>query len=381
MKITFFSNFMNHHQLMFCQELQELTNNHFIFVATTPVPEERLSLGYHDMNKIYPFVLTTYDSEENKKFAMKLAVDSDVVIHGAAPEAYVAKRMEVGKLTFRYLERLNKRGFLRAISPRMLIDVNRKHIVYRDKPLYVLCASAYTAKDLHFYGCYKNKCVKWGYFPEVKTHNIDDLIKKKDPLLILWAGRLIDWKHPEVAVFVAEQLKKENIPFKMRIIGNGSMEQKLKKMIQAKSLSSDVEMPGAMAPEEVRANMEEASVYLFTSDYQEGWGAVLNEAMNSACAVVANRAIGAVPFLIQDGYNGFFYVNGKLGDCTTYVKKLMGDVALRNKCGRSAYETLIDEWNAGNAARKFYALSESLQNGNDATQYETGVCSLAPWKI
>jgi hypothetical protein len=36
-----------------------------------------------------------------------------------------------------------------------------------------------------------------------------------------------------------------------------------------------------MPPEEVRVHMEQSNIYLFTSDFGEGWGAVLNEAMNS----------------------------------------------------------------------------------------------------
>lgn len=39
-------------------------------------------------------------------------------------------------------------------------------------------------------------------------------------------------------------------------------------------------------------------------------GAVVSEAMNSGCCVVANRQIGAVPFLIEDGVNGKSYPDG-----------------------------------------------------------------------
>ena len=49
--------------------------------------------------------------------------------------------------------------------------------------------------------------------------------------------------------------------------------------------------------------MEKSEIFLFTSDKGEGWGAVLNESMNSACAVVASHAIGSVPFLLKDGEN------------------------------------------------------------------------------
>ena len=34
--------------------------------------------------------------------------------------------------------------------------------------------------------------------------------------------------------------------------------------------------------------MEKADIFLFTSDRREGWGAVANEAMNSACALVVS---------------------------------------------------------------------------------------------
>ena len=47
--------------------------------------------------------------------------------------------------------------------------------------------------------------------------------------------------------------------------------------------------------------MEKSHIHLFTSNHLEGWGAVVNEAMNSGCAVVANREAGAVPYLIEHG--------------------------------------------------------------------------------
>ena len=53
--------------------------------------------------------------------------------------------------------------------------------------------------------------------------------------------------------------------------------------------------------------MERADIYLATSDRQEGWGAVINEAMNSGCAVVADHMMGAVPYLISHEENGMIY--------------------------------------------------------------------------
>ena len=56
MQICFFSNFLNHHQLPFSLAMSKLTGNCFTFVATEKTPQERIDMGYEDMNKKYPFV-------------------------------------------------------------------------------------------------------------------------------------------------------------------------------------------------------------------------------------------------------------------------------------------------------------------------------------
>ena len=166
MKIAFFSNYLNHHQLPFCLAMDRLTGGNFTFVATTPVPEVRLKLGYHDMNRQYPFVLTSYDSPENEQKAERLAMECDVAITGSAPEKYTAARMRENKLTFRYSERIYKDGLLRSLTVRHLCAMLRAHLRYCKKPLYLLCASAYTAHDYGVLGAYRNKTFRWGYFPE-----------------------------------------------------------------------------------------------------------------------------------------------------------------------------------------------------------------------
>lgn len=378
MTITFYSNFLNHHQLPLCLEFNRITNGRFHFVATTPIPEERLSMGYEDMNKSYPFVLTTYDSDNDIEIARKLAVESDIVIHGAAPEEYVAMRMIQGKQTFRFLERPNKRGFLRSVAPKVLANIYKNHIKYRNAPLYVLCASAYTAPDFNLYRCYINKCFKWGYFPEVKQHDIDDLFERKDPALIVWAGRLLDLKHPETAVYVAAHLKENGIPFRMNIIGSGEKEEQLASMIQTMNLSDQVKMLGSMPSSDVRKYMEQASIFLFTSNKKEGWGAVLNESMNSGCAVVANNEIGSVPFLIKHGQNGYIYHKGNVRECCEQVLSLMRNREERLKAGKNAYQTIRDEWSAKIAAERVITLSQYLHKNQVGSCYPDGVCSCAP---
>lgn len=379
MQVAFFSNYLNHHQLPLCQAMCKAANVAFTFVATTPTPGFRKKLGYPELNKQYPFVLTTYDSKENREKALQLALESDVIITGSAPEIYTSERSKKNKLTFRYSERIFKKGFWRWRTIRHLGGIILKHTRYWKKPLYMLCASAYTAADFAKGGAYIGKTYKWGYFPEVKPMDTEAIFaqkQRKEKPVLLWVGRLIDWKHPEAAIELAERLKKDGYDFELRLVGNGKLHDKLAAMIETKGLSDCVKLLGAMPPEAVREQMEEADIFLFTSDFHEGWGAVLNEAMNSGCAVVASHAIGSVPFLMKHGENGFVYKNGNDDDFYEKTKQLLLSPELREKFGRAAYETLATEWNADTAAERFLVLCDCLQKGKE-TPYATGPCSRA----
>ena len=380
MKVTFFSNFMNHHQLSFCHAMNRLTGGEFTFVATTAIPQEQLQLGYRDMNKQFPFVLTTYDNEQHVQMAEKLAIDSDVVIFGSAPEKYLLLRLKENRLTFRYSERLYKEGLPLRKIPRAFAYAWLHHGRFMRKPLYMLCASAYTAADCAVFGNYWGRTYKWGYFPEVKKHVLDKLFiqkRKNKKVSILWVARLIELKHPEATIHLAEKLKQNGYDFDMNLIGNGNLEKQIEQMICDKKLEDCVHLLGAMSPEEVREHMEAADIFLFTSDFNEGWGAVLNESMNSACAVVASHAIGSVPFLLEDGKNGYIYCNGNMDSLYERVAKLLDQPELREQLGREAYHTLAAAWNADVAAERFVVLAQSLLEGTTADLFESGPCSRA----
>jgi glycosyltransferase involved in cell wall biosynthesis len=377
-KITFFSNFLNHHQLPFCLEMFSKLGDNFKFVATEPIHEERLAMGYSDMSEMYPFTLNTYTSENHFNEGVRLGNESDIVIIGSAPEIFIRRRIIENKLTFRYSERIFKRGKWRVLSPRTLLYLLRNHTRYRNKKLYLLCASAYTAADFNLVGAYKNKTFKWGYFPEVKELDIKQLfLKKKNSVpKLIWVGRFLDWKHPEQAVFLADKLRNQGYKFTLDIIGTGLMEEEIKNLIKKYQLEDVVKLLGSMKPEEVREHMDLANIHLFTSDFNEGWGAVLNESMNSGCAVVASNAIGAVPFLMTHEKNGLIYKNGDMESLLKCVKMLMDDKSLVERFGKVANKTLTETWNAKVAVERLILLSESLLKGKE-TSFKEGPCSKA----
>lgn len=373
--IVFFSNFINEHQIPFCEAMYKSTGGEFTFVATEPVSEERKKLGFSDRTEEFPFVLATYKSEENLKKARELGKNSDVVIIGSAPDEFIEERLRENKITFRYSERYFKEGRWHILSPRAFLAYYKRDFKNRKKNLYMLCASAYTASDCRFIHSYPNKTYKWGYFSPIDKHDdIDKLIENKEYNTIVWTGRFIDWKHPEIPLYIANKLKKSGYNFVLNIVGGGDLQEKLTSIITKYNLEDVVKLHGTMSPEKVRQEMSKNEIFLFTSDRNEGWGAVLNESMNGACAVVASSAIGSVPYLIKDGENGLIYKDGNLKDLYKKVKYLIDNPEKRKDMGRKAYETLVTKWNANVAAKRLLTLIDKLKNGED-TPYKDGPCS------
>ena len=356
MKIVFVSNHYNHHQSELSKAFYELTDGNYTFIQTSTMSEERIRLGWGV--SLPSWVKLSYESDNSYRECIELINTADVVIFGGAPEKIILPRIKANKLTFKYSERIFKK---RDFDIPRLLKYASKNFPYRNKNLYYLFSSAYAAHDYSCCGVKKEKMFCWGYFPETKIYdNINSLVQSKIPHSILWVGRLIDWKHPEVAIQIAKKLREDGYSFSINIIGTGVLEDQLKELIVSEKLSECVTLLGSMSPEEVRRQMEKSEVFLFTSDRNEGWGAVLNEAMNSGCAVIASHAIGAAPFLIKNGQTGFLYKSGDVDDLYEKLKPLMDNCALRVELSKNAYHTLEKEWNAYNAAQRFIELSSSL---------------------
>ena len=160
------------------------------------------------------------------------------------------------------------------------------------------------------------------------------------------------------------------------MIGIGPLEQKLKQLVDEKNLANNVNFLGAMPPEKVRTYMENSDIFWFTSDFNEGWGAVLNEAMNSGCAVVASYAIGSVPFLLKHKQNGLIYKNADDDDLFNKTVYLIENPSERLNMGKAAYKTITELWNAETAARRLLDLYEILKQGK-TPEFTSGPCSIA----
>ena len=370
MKAAFVSNYINHHQIPFCNEMYRLLKGEFTFIQTEAMEAERVKMGWHGEDRP-AYVRCWYEEPE---LCRSLVRDCDAVLFGGTDdESFIQERLNTGRLVIRYSERLYKTGQWKAVSPRGLRKKYLDHTCYRKDRVYLLCAGAYVPSDFHIVRAYPGKMYCWGYFPETRSYDPDLLFAgkgwetesgEKTPYL-LWAARMIGLKHPELALKTARYLKEHNIPFHLDMIGDGELRQEMEELCQSLGLEEQVRFLGFQSPEQVRQYMEQADIFLFTSDRREGWGAVANEAMNSGCALVADHMIGSVPYLVNDGVNGFVYRDHKPRELFERARMLAENRELCNRLGRNACRTISEVWNAENAAARLLELIEKLLLNTD----------------
>ncbi len=378
MTFIFVSNYINHHQIPLCDALYERLGKGFAFIQTMPMEAERVEMGWGVAENEIPYVMCLYEDEYE---CLKRIMESDVVLFGWTDrEDIVTPRLQSGKTTLRVSERLYREGQWKAVSPRGLIAKYREHIRYRKENVCMLCAGAYAASDFHLIGAYPDKLFKWGYFTKLRTYGdgaFAAMKPKEGPLQIVWAGRFIPLKHPEYAVRLGAALQKNGHAFRIHMLGGGEMEAALKQEIRREGLSESFVFYGYTGPEQVRDVMEKCHIHLFTSNHLEGWGAVVNEGMNSGCVEVVDARVGAAPFLIRHGENGLLYQSGSYDEMEALVFDLFENWEARRAMGRAAYETIRDMWNAEHAAAALLQFSDRLRQGKIVPEKE-GPLSPAP---
>ena len=79
--ITFVSVFLNHHQILLCDEFRKHSDE-FYFIATQKISRSRLDMGYEDVNSKYDYVIRTYDGSTDESRVEEIILRSDIVVFG-----------------------------------------------------------------------------------------------------------------------------------------------------------------------------------------------------------------------------------------------------------------------------------------------------------
>ena len=408
MKFVVFSIVLNHHQAPVADELWELTGHDFAFVELAPAAEMK---GGTENFRDRPYLLPAWESQEAYGKAMHIACSAECCIFsGTDSLPFQKKRLKLGLPSLEMGERWLKHGWLSLASPRLM----KWFLAYclggwSEKPLYKLCMGAFVARDHHKLGTFIDRCYKWGYFIRTEDQVLAEASKKQiespspcsgnsggvsldtassDCISIMWCGRFLKWKHPELAVLLAQRLKGRNVPFRLKLYGDGALRAKMEQAVGKLGLEDVVAFHGNVSNVQVREAMKSADIFVFTSDRQEGWGAVAGESLSCGCALVASEDIGSVPYLIKEGYNGLIFKgpspyssmkNPDMLSLEDLEQKVCALLEHRDRMAamqKNAVELMYRLWSPKRAAESLLQLICDLKSGRE-TSIKEGPCSKA----
>ena len=391
MKLVFYSIILNNHQANLADEFWGLLGNDYRFVELVE-PNEGNAKGGTDDYASRPYLIKAWRSEEEWQEAMRLACYAEVcVFSGLQALPFQKERMKRGLLSFDMSERWLKRGWVNLFSPvifRMWLSYQRGG--WRRKPLYKLCCSAFAAADQKMVGTFNGRCYKWGYFTKVDKFDVEASsdVSTSNITPLMWCSRYLMWKHPELPILMAHTLKMRGYHFVLDMFGSGEYEEQAKQLAGNLGVEDVVKFRGTMPNEQLMKEMKEHDIFLFTSDRNEGWGAVANESMANGSVLVASDAIGSVPYLVKDGVNGLMFKSAStktsfgnpdqkaLDDLTEKVAWLLDNKVKMKEMQRAAFLTMYNTWSPKRAAQNLLQLIDDLQNGRE-TSIKDGPCSKA----
>lgn len=131
-----------------------------------------------------------------------------------------------------------------------------------------------------------------------------------------------------------------------------------------------------MTPEDVRKFMLKSNIFVFSSDYDDGWGAVLNEAMDSGCAIVSTYKSGSALTMLEENKNCLIYESGNKQQLSNKLKMLINDENLRIRLGINAYDTIANQYNAKIAAHRFLEVSKLILENKSPDLYKDGLMKM-----
>lgn len=152
--------------------------------------------------------------------------------------------------------------------------------------------------DFRSLGIPAKKMIPWGYFVAPSAQDRLPIAgPKPSTTRILWVGRLLRLKRVDAIIRAVDALERRRgeppCNIRLTVAGEGPDRPRLERMVASFGLGHLVEFLPWQKMEDVRGLMRVHDIYVFASDSQEGWGAVVNEALEEGMSVLATRESGA----------------------------------------------------------------------------------------
>lgn len=182
-------------------------------------------------------------------------------------------------------------------------------------------------------------------YDKVKYHSIDreKLNMKADEKYVISVGRLVKRKGYEFLLDIIYKIPELNLI----IVGDGPEKLKLEEKIKLLNIENRVNLVGNISEEKKFQYLENSDAYILSS-LHEGFGIVLQEAMQVGLPVVSTNYGGQVD-LVKEGVNGYLIKYGDINAAVNAVSKILLDKE-RSRMMKESNLKQIEEYNAEKVA-------------------------------
>ena len=152
---------------------------------------------------------------------------------------------------------------------------------------------------------------------------------------LLFVGRLEQEKGVHVLIQAMKEIHRESPTSRLVIVGNGSEETRLRRMVSILELDDVVEFVGRIGHDRVQDYYTSSDVISMPSTADEPFGLVGLEAMSVGRPVIGSN-VGGIPDWLQDGKVGFLVPPGDAMAIAAAAFQLLSNEALLRSMGRDA---------------------------------------------
>jgi glycosyltransferase involved in cell wall biosynthesis len=186
---------------------------------------------------------------------------------------------------------------------------------------------------------------------------------EKDNVHVLFVGRLVPQKNPELFVDLAVRLVRDlpNRRLTFEVAGDGPLRRSLEKLVSESGFAAGQFLFSGTATN-IDKVYQQSDIVVLTSEH-EGTPNVILEAMARGIPVVAT-SVGGVPEVL-DHERGFLVQSGDLEGLVIASKKLISDPDLRRRLGENGIQYVGDNHSPACLAKSLTDLYAKFTRGSN----------------
>src|SRR6266496_2031147 len=186
------------------------------------------------------------------------------------------------------------------------------------------------------------------------------------PPLIVAVGRLIAKKGFVDLLRACRLLMERGQSFRCEIVGEGPLEQELRKEIAQFDLESRVGLPGAKPQHEIREHLAAATAFVLPSVIDPDGGmdnlpTVIMEAMAAGLPVVST-SVGGIPEMVIQNETGFLVPAGDVAALAGAIERLFDEIGLAQRLGEGGFQRAKELFSIQKNVRSLLALIDPDSN-------------------